>query len=89
MTLSLQEPSVSGETESNVEESRRQARQRQKIKEFQAARNVYIVIIMSFITVCTVAVVLSIQLEANKKGFQAIETTRPVSFFDKTYMKKK
>jgi hypothetical protein len=54
--------------------------------EFIAARNVYIVIIVSFLTVCTIAVIATTQMESQKTGFRAIQTQQPMSFIDKTYM---
>ena len=56
---------------------------------FVAARNVYIVIIVSFVTVCTVAIVCTSKMEAEKTGFRPIQTQAPMSFVDKTYLKKK
>lgn len=60
----------------------------QRRAEFIAARNVYIIIFISFVSVCTVAVLITSYLEAHKTGFQAIRTTAPTSFIDKTYMHK-
>ncbi len=60
--------------------------QAQKKAEFAAARNVYLVIILSFVTVCTVAVILTTRMEAEKTGFRSIQTQTPMSFIDKTYM---
>ncbi len=62
--------------------------EQQRRAEFVAARNVYILIIVSFVAVCTVAVIITSQMEAKKSGFQAIETQAPISFIDKTYVKK-
>lgn len=59
-----------------------------KDAEFIAARNTYILIFVSFLTVITVAVTITISQESHKTGFQAIETTQPMSFFDRTYMSK-
>lgn len=56
--------------------------------EFTTARNVYIVIIVSFVSVCAVAVIATSRMEAEKPGFKAIETQAPMSFIDKTYVKK-
>lgn len=56
--------------------------------EFVAARNVYIVIIASFLTVAVTAAVLTMKMESEKTGFRPIQTEAPISFFDKTYMKK-
>jgi len=60
--------------------------QAERKAEFIAARNVYIVIILSFVMVCTIAVIATTQMEAQKTGFRPIQTQRPMSFIDKTYM---
>ena len=57
-------------------------------QEYYTAWIVYGLVLGTFVTVATVAVVLTSQRESEKYGFQAIETTQPISFFDKTYMKK-
>ncbi|MCA9799809.1 MAG: hypothetical protein KC474_09675 [Cyanobacteria bacterium HKST-UBA04] len=57
-----------------------------KDAEFKAARNTYILIIVSFLSVITMAVTLTVLQESQHKGFRAIETTAPMSFFDRTYM---
>jgi hypothetical protein len=54
--------------------------------EYVAARNTYILIIGSFLTVCIIAVVATTRMEANKTGFRPIKTQAPMLFFDKTYM---
>ena len=54
--------------------------------EFIAARNTYIMIIGSFLTVCIIAVIVTTKMEAEKTGFRPIQTEAPMSFFDKTYM---
>ncbi len=54
--------------------------------EFAAARNTYLLIILSFLTICTVAVVVTTRMESEKQGFHPIETQIPMSFIDKTYM---
>jgi hypothetical protein len=51
------------------------------------ARCIYGLIIVSFITVCTVAVTVSSQMERTKPGFKAITVTKPISIFDTTYLK--
>ena len=56
--------------------------------EYLTAWVVYGLILGTFVTVATVAVILTSQREAQKEGFRAIETAQPISFFDKTYMKK-
>lgn len=62
--------------------------QAERRAEFVAARNTYIIIIASFLTVCTVAVIVTTQLEARKTGFRPIQTEKPMSFIDKTYVVK-
>ncbi len=54
--------------------------------QFRAARNVYLIIVASFLTVCTVAVIITMKTAASQTGFQAIHTSTPIAFFDKTYM---
>ncbi len=58
----------------------------QQKAEFNAARNVYLIIILSFVTVCTVAVVMTSKMEAERTGFRPIQTEAPMSFIDKTYV---
>lgn len=60
----------------------------QRKAEFAVARNVYVAIILSFVTVCAVAIYFTTKMEAEKTGFRAIETEQPMSFFDNTYVKK-
>lgn len=62
--------------------------QAERRAEFIAARNTYIVIIASFLTVCIVAVIITTRMEASKTGFRPIQTDAPMSFIDKTYMRK-
>jgi len=54
--------------------------------EFIAARNVYLTIIIMFLSICTVAVVVTTHMEAAKTGFRPIITKTPMSFIDRTYM---
>ncbi len=54
--------------------------------EFIAARNVYITIIVLFVSICTIAVIVTSQMEAAKTGFHPITTKAPMSFIDRTYM---
>lgn len=56
--------------------------------EYYTAIVVYGLVFVTFVSVCTVAVILTSQREAEKTGFRAIETEAPVSFFDQTYVKK-
>ncbi len=62
--------------------------QQERRAEFVAARNVYLAIIISFVTVCTIAVVVTSKMEAERTGFRPIQTEAPMSFIDKTYVKK-
>jgi hypothetical protein len=57
--------------------------------EYYVAYVVYGLVFVTFVTVCSVAVFLTNQRESEKTGFKAIETDAPISFFDKTYVKKK
>jgi hypothetical protein len=52
------------------------------------ARLTYLTIITTFLTICTVAVLTMMKMEQEKTGFKAIQVTQPISFFDKTYLKK-
>jgi hypothetical protein len=56
--------------------------------EYMMAYGVYVLIFAAFVSVCTIAIVLTSSQEANKTGFKAITTKTPTAFFDKTYMKK-
>lgn len=56
--------------------------------EFVAARNVYIIIFVSFFGVALLAAFLTSQMESQKTGFRSIETEKPMSFIDQTYVKK-
>ena len=53
------------------------------------AQCVYGAIIISFVTLCAIAVTVTMNQESHKKGFKAIRVTQPISFIDKTYLKKK
>ena len=53
------------------------------------ARLTYAGIILTFVTVCAVAVLATMNSEANKETFQAIHVAKPISFFDSTYVDKK
>lgn len=50
------------------------------------ARLTYGAIILLFLGVCTVAVVATMVREKQKDGFQAIQLSKPISFFDYTYV---
>lgn len=45
-------------------------------------------VILVFVSVCAMAVFFSMQAESNRQGFRPIEVTKPISFFDYTYVKK-
>lgn len=63
---------------------------REKLRRSQLyARLTYACIILVFVSVCATAVFFSIQMESHKEGFKAIEVSKPISFFDYTYVKKK
>lgn len=53
------------------------------------ARMTYASIIVIFVAVCAMAVFFSMQMESQREGFKAIEVSKPISFFDYTYVKKK
>jgi hypothetical protein len=46
------------------------------------ARCIYGVVIMAFLSVCTVAVTVTSQMERSKPGFKAITVTKPISIID-------
>jgi hypothetical protein len=52
------------------------------------ARFTYAGIILTFLSVCGVAVFFTMQMEQNKSGFKAIHVQKPISFFDYTYVDK-
>ncbi len=52
------------------------------------ARLTYVMIMGIFLTICTVAVTTMMAMERDKQGFRAIELSKPISFFDYTYVKK-
>lgn len=51
------------------------------------ARLTYAGIMLMFLSLCAVAVFVTMQQEKNKDGFRAIEVSQPISFIDKTYLK--
>ena len=51
------------------------------------ARFIYAAVILSFVSVCTVAVLVTSQMERSKPGFKAITVTKPISIIDTTYLK--
>jgi len=53
------------------------------------ARLTYAAVIVTFLSVCTVAVVTTMNNERNKEGFKAIHVTKPISFIDYTYVDQK
>ncbi len=46
----------------------------------------YVGVMMVFMTIIAVAVTVTMQQEASKTSFKAIKVSKPISFFDKTYM---
>lgn len=64
-----------------------QPRKYDRRAEYVAARNTYILIFGTFLTLCIIAVIATTRMEAAKTGFKPITTTAPMSFIDKTYMK--
>lgn len=48
----------------------------------------YSMVIVTFVSICTIAVVTTMQMEKNKQGFKAIKVTKPISFIDYTYVDK-
>lgn len=51
------------------------------------ARLTYVGVMLTFLTLCTVAVIVTMKQEKEKEGFKAIKVSQPISFFDKTYLK--
>jgi hypothetical protein len=52
------------------------------------ARLTYGGIIVIFVSVCAIAVLTTMNIEANREGYRPIEVSKPISFFDYTYVKK-
>lgn len=52
------------------------------------ARLTYAAIIIVFLSVCTVAVLTTMNIESQREGYRPIEVSKPISFFDYTYVKK-
>jgi hypothetical protein len=50
------------------------------------ARLTYGAIILTFLSVCAIAVVTTMMNERNKEGFKAIRLSKPISYFDYTYV---
>ncbi len=50
------------------------------------ARLTYAAIMLTFVAVCAVAVITTMSNERNKTGFKAIRLSKPISFFDYTYV---
>ena len=51
------------------------------------ARNVTIGVLLTYMTLAAIGAAVMMNMEQNKTGFQQIEVTQPIWFFDKTYMK--
>jgi len=60
-----------------------------KKSEHTMARIVYALVFFSFIGLCTVAVLTTMDIDKNKKGFKPITVKQPISFIDNTYMAQK
>jgi len=52
------------------------------------ARLTYAGVMLVFITICAVAVVMTMQKESNKSSFRAIKVSKPIYFIDYTYVDK-
>ncbi len=52
------------------------------------ARLTYGLIIVVFLSVCAIAVISTMRMESERQGFRPIEVSKPISFFDYTYVKK-
>jgi hypothetical protein len=50
------------------------------------ARIVYALVFFSFISLCVIAVTVTMAMEKDKPGFQQIKVEKPISYFDRTYM---
>jgi hypothetical protein len=53
------------------------------------ARLTYVAIVVVFLSVCAVAVGSTMYTESHKETFKAIHVSKPISFFDNTYVDKK
>jgi len=53
-----------------------------------SARLMYGLVMLTFLSVCGVAVVMCMKMESEKEGFRPITVKKPISFIDTTYMKK-
>ena len=49
----------------------------------------YAGVIIVFVSVCAIAVFTTMNIEREKEGFRAIHLSKPISFFDYTYVDKK
>lgn len=50
------------------------------------ARLTYLMIVVAFVSVCAVAVIVTMNTEREKESFRAIHLSKPISFFDYTYV---
>lgn len=50
------------------------------------ARFTYAGVMLAFITICAIAVITTMNIEKQNKGFKAIRVSKPISFIDTTYM---
>ena len=46
----------------------------------------YSAVIITFVSICAIAVISTMNAEKNKQGFRAIKVTQPISFIDTTYL---
>lgn len=51
------------------------------------ARLVYVMVAVAFVSICTVAVLASMEMEKHRTGYKPITVKTPISFFDRSYMK--
>lgn len=50
------------------------------------ARIMYALVMLTFISVCTIAVVTTMKAESERTGFRPITVKQPISFIDTTYL---
>ncbi|MGE0199814.1 MAG: hypothetical protein AB7P76_02460 [Candidatus Melainabacteria bacterium] len=53
------------------------------------ARIIYGLIMLTFLSVCSIAVISVMQAERHKTTFKAITVKKPISFVDSTYLPEK
>lgn len=47
---------------------------------------IYALVLVTFLSICTIAVVTTSSQEQAKTGFKVIQVAKPISFFDQTYV---